>query len=84
MIDYLLLWVYRLGNRSEEAIPCIYRDLPHVLAADRLLHTIRSFRSLSSGSEDTLQLLCQQIVPNQCSVESGCKFRPAQRAAPSV
>jgi len=35
------LWIYKLGQRVEEATLCIYRDKVYVLAADGYVHALR-------------------------------------------
>lgn len=36
-----LLWAYRMGDKVEESVPCLYGDLLFILSCDGYLHAVR-------------------------------------------
>ncbi len=36
-----LLWTYRMGDKVEESVPCLYGDLLFILSCDGYLHAVR-------------------------------------------
>jgi outer membrane protein assembly factor BamB len=36
-----LLWTYRMGDKVEESVPCLYGELLFILSCDGYLHAVR-------------------------------------------